>query len=93
MHRSGGDVIVAICDEDLLGKKLDAGRFQIHLREDFYGGDRVPVSQLRHYISEATIINAFGDNAVRELAAMFDAVEYAAIKVGGVLHVQLILKI
>jgi len=92
MHKSGKDVVVALCDEDLLGRSLRAGRFLIHIKEEFYGGEKIPVSQIGYYIKGATIVNAIGNNVVAELARIISAVKYAAVEIGGVLHVQLLLK-
>ena len=31
--------IIAICDSDLLGKKFEEGKFQLDVKESFFGGD------------------------------------------------------
>ncbi|MFC1710749.1 DUF424 domain-containing protein [Nanoarchaeota archaeon] len=38
--RSYRDVI-AICDSDLIGKKFEEGKFQLHIKESFYKGEEV----------------------------------------------------
>ena len=32
-------IIVAICDSELLGKRFEEGKFQLHVKEDFYKGE------------------------------------------------------
>jgi hypothetical protein len=38
--------IVAICDEELLGKKFEEGKFQLDIKENFYKGKEVDVESL-----------------------------------------------
>jgi len=38
-HRAQGQVVVAMCDAELLGRKLKDGKLQITVNEGFYGGD------------------------------------------------------
>ncbi|HDD33959.1 MAG: DUF424 domain-containing protein [Thermoprotei archaeon] len=92
VHRRGKDVLVAVCDEELLGSEIRAGSLRIRIREEFYGGRRIPLSQLREYLRGATIVNAIGNDVVRELAKWVDVVMDAAVELGGVLHVQLLLR-
>lgn len=92
MHKRGKDVVVAICDEDLLGSEIRAGSLRLRVGEEFYGGERIPLSSLREYLRDATIVNAIGNDVVEELAKWVDVVMDAAVELGGVLHVQLLLK-
>ena len=92
VHRQGNDVVVAICDEELLGAVIECKGLRIPISKEFYGGQRVPISQLWEYIGEATIVNAFGNRVVKALAERVKVVLDAAVELGGVLHVQLVLK-
>jgi len=92
VHRRGKDVLVAVCDEELLGSEIRAGDLRLCIREEFYGGERIPLSQLKEYLREATIVNAIGNDVVKELAKWVDVVMDAAVELGGVLHVQLLLR-
>ncbi|MEM0023093.1 MAG: DUF424 family protein [Thermofilaceae archaeon] len=92
VHRQGGDMLVAVCDEELLGRELDTGSFKLPIRPEFYAGERVPLDRLWEYLEGATMINAFGDRVVSELAKRIPIINLAAVRIGGVLHVQLILR-
>ncbi len=93
VHRSGNDVVVAVCDEELLGRELDLGAFKVRVSAEFYGGERIPLSELWSYIGGgATVVNAFGEGVVSELGKRIPSVKLAAVNVGGVPHVQLVLK-
>jgi len=92
VHRNGSDKLVAICDENLLGKELEVAGYRIVVSGEFYGGERVPVSRIWEYLEGATMVNAIGDCVVQELSKRIPAASLAAVRVGGVLHVQLLLR-
>ena len=92
VHRKGRDVLVAVCDEALLGREIQAGDLKLRVKEEFYGGVRVRVSEIASYLEEATIVNALGNDVVSELAKLIEVVMDAAVDIGGVLHVQLLLR-
>lgn len=92
VHWRGREAVVAICDEELLGKDIEAKGLRIRIDESFYGGDRVPLNQVWKYVEGASIVNAFGNAVVSELAKKVEAIRLASIEIGGVLHVQLILR-
>lgn len=89
VHRSGGETIVAICDEELLGKELVEGELKIRIGEEFYGGELVEIEKVVEYIRGASMVNVFGNNSVNELSKVYPKLIEAAIEVGGVLHVQI----
>ncbi len=82
-------MIVAICDEELLGRVLEEGELRLEVSRDFYGGKRVPISLIHQFISEGTVINLIGNKVVREASKRNKLILDVAIKVGGVLHVQI----
>ncbi len=89
IHRQGGYTIVAVCDEDLLGKELVEGELKISISEDFYGGELVNLGELISYVKNASMVNVFGNKCVNELSKYFPGIVEAAVKIGGVLHVQI----
>jgi len=93
VHRVGRDTVVALCDAELLGRELLVGNgLKIHISREFYSGELIPLSSLWEYVEKATIVNAFGNAVVEELAKRIAAVRHAAVNLGGVLHVQLLLR-
>jgi hypothetical protein len=83
-----GEKIIAICDEDLLGKKLVEGDIVLHIAESFYGGQLVPLSYAIQKAMEATVLNLVGENTVN--AAIREGLVHpeAIIRVRGVPHAQ-----
>ncbi|MCS7104933.1 MAG: DUF424 family protein [Thermofilaceae archaeon] len=92
VHRQGEDVLVAVCDEELLDKKINVSTLVIHVSKEFYGGERIPIKMIWDFMKDATIVNAIGNAVVSELAERIPAVHYAAVNLGGIPHVQLLLK-
>ncbi|TGC11408.1 DUF424 domain-containing protein [Methanolobus halotolerans] len=64
IHRSGGSVIVALCDREILGKTLKEGDISVTISEEFYKGDPVSEEEARDVLSRAGNINIFGDRSV-----------------------------
>ena len=60
--------IVAICDSELLGKKFEEGKFQLDIKESFYGGDEFPREQavgiIQGMTREDATFNIVGEESV-----------------------------
>jgi len=65
IHKKDGRIIVAVCDDELLGQKFEEGDLQLDLSSDFYKGtsysDKVLV---RDIMRNADILNVVGKVAV-----------------------------
>ncbi len=63
MHRAGGETILAVCDEHLLGTVLEDGGRKISVGE-FYNGTSVDADTLAEWMRSAGSMNLIGDEAV-----------------------------
>ncbi|MEM0349627.1 MAG: DUF424 family protein [Candidatus Caldarchaeum sp.] len=92
-HRSKtGEVVIAICDETLLGKRLRLSTgVSVEVQESFYKGVLVVDTDLEDYFKMGTIINLLGENAVKAAVKFGYATEKSVIYVDGVPHIQLFL--
>jgi len=79
IHESGGQRVVAACDEKLIGKTLTDGRRYLDLdtHRGFYVGDKADAAGLKKALGSFTSANLVGKDAVRvvlemELAAADD---------------------
>jgi hypothetical protein len=79
------EVLVSVCDQEILGKKLEEN---FEVKEDFYGGKNCGKEELREILGEATIINAVGNGIVDFLIKENFVEKEKTIKIGGVLHAQ-----
>ena len=63
-YNSEQQFIVAVCDEDILGKEFSEGELVLKLEESFYKGDEVCEEEVKEALSCATIANITGKRAV-----------------------------
>jgi uncharacterized protein len=88
VHRSGGDVLVACCDAEILGARLSDGDFEYHVNERFYGGDAVDADGLLEAVRSATVANLIGDRVVGLAIERGLVGEDGVAEVCGVKHAQ-----
>jgi len=85
MHSSYRNVM-AVCDEDLLGKTFEEGNRQIDIKEGFFGGDNKPekevIEEMRRFSDEDGTFNIVGVNSVAA------ALKAGVIKEDGVIRIQ-----
>ena len=88
VHKIGKEVMVALCDENLLGKKLNLGKIRIEINKEFYGGKIADENEVKEILKDATIINAFGKNSIELLAKEEFISKKNILIVDGVPHAQ-----
>lgn len=83
------DILLAICDIDILGKTFRNGGIEITV-SDFYRGMECGEEQAIELAQGATIINAVGNKIIRLLVDKGIVDEPAVLKIGGVMHAQVV---
>ncbi|MEO3992930.1 MAG: DUF424 domain-containing protein [Desulfurococcaceae archaeon TW002] len=82
--------VVAICDEELLGRKFQEGDVVLHLNEEFFKGFLATLDEAMHHARNASIIVLAGeasvDRAVKEGLVHPDAI----LRVCGVPYAQVV---
>jgi len=78
--------IVAICDNELLGKKFEEGKKAIEIKESFFKGDEKTEQEILKIIEESTgedaTFNIIGKNSVDV------ALKSGLIQPGGIIKIQ-----
>ena len=64
VRKTHDHILVAVCDEALLGKILVDGDFEFNVSEDFYGGKLVDIDTYLEQLKDATIVNMVGQTSV-----------------------------
>jgi len=67
IHKRENDVVLALCDENLLDKKFEEGNLILDLTSDFYKGDIIEEEKVLQIIRRIYIINAVGETCVKFL--------------------------
>ena len=90
VRRWGQQVLLAVCDADLLGKTFRESDMVFEVKEDFYKGLRTSVEEAVNLIEESTVVNLVGCNIVKKAMEKGYVHPEAVIKICGVLHAQIV---
>jgi hypothetical protein len=90
IYRRANDVLIAACDEKLIGKTFEEGKYQIKVRKDFYDGKRVTPKILKEFLKNVTIANLVGDETIKCAIEMGLINPEYVIKIKGVPHAQMV---
>ncbi len=88
IHNHQSEVLIALCDDDILGRTFtDEGR-RFHVSPEFYGNELVDEIFVRDNIATFTILNVAGNRSV-ELAISAGIISPDnVIDIGGMKHAQ-----
>lgn len=90
VYRVRGEVLVAVCDSDIVGRTFREGDLKIEVKESFYGERDVGEEEVRNALRMATIANITGRKAV-ELAIRMGIVDKEnVLKIGECWHAQMV---
>lgn len=64
IHEAQGEVILAACDDELIGKEFGEKGLYLHVTERFYNGFKVEEDELGRLMDECTIANLVGEKVV-----------------------------
>jgi uncharacterized protein len=90
LKKVGGNVMLAICDCEILGKTLREGKIVFHVREEFYNGGRVSVEEAMDMIANSTIVNMVGKCCVEKAIKRGYVHPQAVLNIEGVPHAQIV---
>jgi hypothetical protein len=90
LRKIGGNVLLAICDADILGKTLKEGKIVFCIKEDFYKGAKVTVEEAVMMIANSTIVNLVGRNIVKKAIEHGYVHPEAVLNINGVPHAQIV---
>ena len=90
LKRIGRNVMLAICDSEVLGKTLREGKIVFHVKEEFYNGGRVSVDEAVDMIANSTIVNMVGKCCVQKAIARGYVHPQAVLNIEGVPHAQIV---
>ena len=86
----GRDRIVAVCDEEILGKTLEGGKVPFKVSEGFYKGTLGEVDEAIAAMKQASICNLIGKKIVEAAIDCNMVHERAIIYFGDVPHAQIV---
>ncbi len=89
LKRAGRNVLLAVCDCELLGKTLQEGKIVFKIKEEFYNGRKATVDEAMGMIDNSTIVNLVGKVCVEKAIAHGYVHPEAVIKIEGVPHAHI----
>lgn len=90
LKKVGTNVLLSICDCEILGKTLCEGKIVFQVKEDFYRGSRVDVEEAVSMIDNSTIVNMIGKNVVKRAIEKGYVHPEAVLHIEGVPHAQIV---
>ena len=65
IHKAGPDrEVVALCDKELIGKKLSEGNIELNVSEKFYKGEELPEDEMAEIMKNAKNVNILGKKSI-----------------------------
>jgi len=90
VYRVKGEILVAVCDSDIVGKTFREGELKIEVKEGFYGDTEFCEEEVKNALKKATIANITGKKAVN-LAIKIGIIDKKnVLKIGDCLHAQMV---
>jgi hypothetical protein len=90
IRKMGRNVLLAICDSNLLGKTLHEGKIVFHIKDEFYNGRKATVDEAVGLINNSTIVNLVGKCCVEKAIAEGFVHPEAVLNIDGIPHAQIV---
>jgi hypothetical protein len=90
LKKIGNNVLLAICDCEVLGKTLREGKIVFIIKEEFYKGAKVSLDEAVDMIRNSTIVNMVGKNIVKKAVERGYVHPEAILNIEGVPHAQIV---
>ena len=90
LKKVGRNVLLAVCDCELLGKTLCEGKIVFRIKEEFYNGRRATLEEAMGMIDNSTIVNLVGNTCVEKAISKGYVHPEAVLKIEGVSHAQIV---
>lgn len=90
LKKVGRNVLLAICDCEVLGRTLKEGKITFHVKDEFYNGGKVSLEEAMAMIANSTIVNMVGKNCVGKAIERGYVHPEAVLHIEGVPHAQIV---
>lgn len=83
-------MLVAVCDEEILGKTFKEGNLILDVNENFYKGELLPINEAINIVKKATIANLVGKNIVSKAIEEGLIHPEAVLRIKSIPHAQIV---
>ena len=91
VHKSFGKRVVALCDKDILGKKVEEGSLQLDLTGNFYKGIECGEEEILEELSRDCFLNAVGKKTTDFCVKNGIVMKENILKISGIPHAEAML--
>jgi hypothetical protein len=90
LKKVGRNVLLAVCDCELLGRTLRDGKIVFHVKNEFYNGRKATLEEAIGMIDNSNIVNLVGRHCVERAIAKGYVHPEAVLKIEGIPHAQIV---
>lgn len=90
IYHQQGEVLLAACDEDILGESFEEGELQLQVHTSFYDGFKVDENGLIKYLESSTIANLVGEHVIQCALKAGLITNDCIIRIQGIPHAQIL---
>ncbi len=90
LKKIGRNVLLCMCDIEILGKTFREGKIVFCVKEDFYKGATVDVEEAVSMIESSTVVNMVGKNVVKKAIERGYVHPEAVLQIEGIPHAQIV---
>ena len=90
VRKWGRQVLLAVCDAEILGKTFQEKDLNFEVKEEFYKGVKTSVDEALSLVRQSTIVNLVGANVVQKAIEKGYVHPEAVITICGVQHAQIV---
>ncbi|MBR1973155.1 MAG: DUF424 family protein [Candidatus Methanomethylophilaceae archaeon] len=91
IHVHSDDVILAACDEDILGMTFRGDGMKITVTESFYKGESLEREAFVERMKSVSVMNLVGNEVVRIVSEEGYVSPGSIVEIGGVKHAQVVM--
>lgn len=85
------EILVAVCDSELIGRTFREGELHLSVNEDFFRGHPADEDEVKKALEDATIANLVGEQSVACGIDSGIVDEHCVITIDGIPHAQMVL--
>ena len=89
IHKSGNDVILAVADAEIVGKRFSDGKTDIIVSHEFYSEEQAGAPEVLALVKSATSVNAIGERIVGLFLKNGLVKKKETVCIGGLPHAQI----
>jgi hypothetical protein len=90
LRKVGNNVLLSICDAEILGRTLREGKIVFRVTEEFYKGAEVELEEAIEMIENSTIVNMIGRKIVQKAVEKGYVHPEAILNIEGIPHAQIV---